>query len=542
MGEAETWLKPGEPPDELVVRLGPSGAVEGSVTNERGPMVGATVTVWPSWNATTDKAGHFRIDSLMPRTYQVHANAKGCQTTYVNPNPVVPSGGVARTAIQLRCPAGLTGLITDSKGAPLGDAELYIYPDHDPDAHDDASPKTDQQGRFSAAVGPGHYNLIVQRKGYAGQRLHIRVPVDDLHVALGPGGSIAGTLLDEKGPVASAEVMTYRLDGETPSLGPFSARTGEHGEFSFRDVPAGRWVVLAKSGQSHFDASWHDGVAPAKAVRHAKAVVQIEATQVTLVELKFGAGPAIRGFVRDEAGAPVPGAAVTAHREDERGEAWSSADGSFTIEGLDADKTYEVRAFRRGYPKPSEPISAQAGKLVSLVLPSPAWLTGRVLDPSGKPIPRFAVNEEEVTSNDGTFRTPAGRASPSPLHISAKGYAPILRMVDVSLKGSSAVGDLAMGPGHPLHGTLVDASSGAPIAPAQVFLNARPYSDSFTADAEAHPNDRGDFKLSAVGDQAVLSVYAPGYSEVTITLKPGEAELSIRLSRVAAEQTEKPEP
>lgn len=534
VGEAERWLKQGELPALLTVRLQPGGALEGTVSDELGPLSGASVRVHPDWQTTTDVQGHYRIGPLAERRYSVHASAPGHVPAYLSDDPSISFGKVTRADVMLRRVAGLSGSIVDSNQTPLSNATIDVYPDRASTSHDNGSVRTGSDGRFLVPVGPGRYVFLVQHPGFASVQLHVTAPSSNMRVVLPAGGGIAGVVSDEHGPVAGAKVVAWKAEGETPNLGFPETKTGPHGEFELRDLPQGRWIVRAESGVSQFGAAWRDGVPPAAPYRRVRGRVDVNAGTKVQLGLRFGTGPSIRGRVVDERGHPIAGAEVRAKASQAEGEAWSQPDGSFEIEDLEATQRYQVDAYRRGYPKRSSPRSATPGGEVELVLPSPAWVTGRVLGVGGEPLSNAVINEEPVADPKGDFRVPVGAGGEVTLHVVAAGYAAELRTTKAKPGEDTSVGAVELTHGRPLQGVVVDADTGAPVSTGQVFLNARRFADSFTADDEAVIEENGRFRLGRVGEVQTLTVHVPGYEWSETPLRDWREPLTLRVHRARA--------
>ncbi len=205
----------------------------------------------------------------------------------------------------------------------------------------------------------------------------------------------------------------------------------------------------------------------------------------------------IGGVVRDEQGRPVAGVTVAPIigtssaeirylREDyeKPAPATTDADGRWQCEGMPAGIDRNRVSIRFTHPD-YERVNAPTGRALddvrhgkATVLPRGLELTGRVVDPVGRPIfgaqvfwgsDRFdAVVALDATDDDGRFRFPHVRAGETVLTVQAVGYAPGLRKVVVR-PGLTPV-EFRLEKGRTIQGRVVDAK-GAPLAGATVDVD-----------------------------------------------------------------------
>ena len=113
---------------------------------------------------------------------------------------------------------------------------------------------TEDDGRFSFSnVEPGHYRLIVTRRGYARPPLAFTVTagrkLEDIQVNMLPAGSISGQVLDAEGqPAGNVEVQAMKAsypEGRR-TLSPIqSVRTNDLGEYRLFGLAPGRYYIAA---------------------------------------------------------------------------------------------------------------------------------------------------------------------------------------------------------------------------------------------------------------------------------------------------------
>ena len=113
---------------------------------------------------------------------------------------------------------------------------------------------TEDDGRFSFSnVEPGHYRLIVTRRGYARPPLAITItagqPVENIQLNMSPAGSISGHVFDAQGrPMGNVEVQAMKAsypEGRRTLTPVQSVRTNDLGEYRLFWLPQGRYYAAA---------------------------------------------------------------------------------------------------------------------------------------------------------------------------------------------------------------------------------------------------------------------------------------------------------
>jgi len=148
-----------------------------------------------------------------------------------------------------------------------------------------------------------------------------------------------------------------------------------------------------------------------------------------LIRLRKGAGAALHGRVRDEAGQSVPEARIMVSSSRPRrpgGSAWADGEGRFRIEGLEPGR-YDVtacakeviRSSRSDYRTahlPGIQVSASADMEINILLHRGTFLKGRVVDEMGTPIEGVRIEaghrflgagldrRSAITDGDGFFQ------------------------------------------------------------------------------------------------------------------------------------------
>ena len=113
---------------------------------------------------------------------------------------------------------------------------------------------TEDDGRFSFSnVEPGHYRLIVSRRGYARPPLAITVTagrkLEEIQLNMIPAGSISGHVIDADGhPVGNVEVQAMKAsypEGRRTLTPIQSVRTDDLGEYRLFGLVPGRYYAEA---------------------------------------------------------------------------------------------------------------------------------------------------------------------------------------------------------------------------------------------------------------------------------------------------------
>jgi protocatechuate 3,4-dioxygenase beta subunit len=298
-----------------------------------------------------------------------------------------------------------------------------------------------------------------------------------------PKGSIVGRVLDDTGaPLADASVSLYAGktdEGATPIA---TTRTDETGRFLFAGRESAEGLALT------IDA--HDFLPDKVASLAVRAGVATDAG-----DRRLRPGGRLSGTVVDEDGAPVAGAEVRTwgfvSMPADAPPHVTDAQGKFRIGGLLAS-TYGLRVDAKGFaPGSLDEIAVKLDQEVAnlrVALKRGLTITGHVMGSDGSPIAGARVafasdgpfvlqqaNERGAVETDagGRFELSDAPATSGRVTASAKGWA------DASATAAGGAGDVTITLTRPgsIHGTVVDARTGSPLA-------------SFTAWAEAEENGR----------------------------------------------------
>lgn len=287
-------LSPGQHVDGISVLLTPGGVISGHVVDETGKALsGASVELMKysfatgrrdlnvMSNATTNKAGEYRIEGLAPGQYFLRANVaprSGTkptrdERTYVPvyfPNatdltrasvldirPAQELAGMDLNLSPVRT-FHVAGIVTENGVAKAG-AEVTLLSDDGYTNFPGGQTSTDKTGHFEFfGLTQGSFVVVAQSasddprsKVFWGRgSLNLEDSnVNDFRVSVDKGQEVAGRLHLDSGITAELGKMTATLESQQPSavrnLLPELEGTSiaSDGEFRFRNVPAGTYSL-----------------------------------------------------------------------------------------------------------------------------------------------------------------------------------------------------------------------------------------------------------------------------------------------------------
>jgi hypothetical protein len=539
----------------------PAGGIAGVVrTSDGKPAAGAVVAIvrnrgkdeLPSFNAPiprvaiTDGDGRFLLADVIPGEYGVTATS--LQGSPARQEVAVASQKTAEVVLTLGSGGALlTGQVHDVGGGPVAAAraivrsmEMFGGP-----AKGQASVfqvSADDGGVFKVRLAAGNYDITVRAGGYAQARERLVFSVAQTRTyRLNPAARLAGRVVDrashEPVPGASVWLRLDRLDSYVDR----SATSDEEGRFSFDDLSAGGYVVMARE---------------AARVGLAKAVTVGIAQAVTDVEVPVERGRAIRGNVVDAQGKALEGIRVVASRIDPPFErpifVKSDAKGAFAAEGLLPAK-YRVNAWDDGKgaaKAATATVTSRDVEGIRLQLAAQQVVRGQVVDSSGQPVggasvtgtvetriaeARFSV-DRGTTDVEGKFEL--NRLQPGKLTLSA--HHPD--------RGNAKWGPGELG-GQPTPVVTLKLEAGASVAGVVTFENGTPAprvivwagqqtnGPMFEPPAQAPTDEAGRFVLKGLGKGKYLVMARKENSlgsgnpasRQDVTLAPGEQKSGLAL-------------
>lgn len=335
----------------VTVKLFRHKGVAGVVRTTTGaPVPRASVTLANGWDLgahtheSTDAAGRFEYRTIREGKVRICV-----QPTAESPNflPEIFESAAGTTDLELVVKPALTisGRVVDDQGKPV--RRIYVGRQvTDPVAQACAvlfTPVTDDDGRFVVpGLGPGRYALsIYDMRNEAGGYLpelvkDVEAGARDVVVTVRFGLTISGRVVDENGRPFLSKLVIAEDASTKPVLDGWGsgAEVDSEGRFVVRALKPGRYRLC-------LGATTND---PRRWSLEGGESVEAGAKDLTL---KVLSGGSIAGIVVDAAGAPVPGAWVTAvwNADDPGGRNMQSDEqGRFEFVGLPPHAGYVLKA------------------------------------------------------------------------------------------------------------------------------------------------------------------------------------------------------
>lgn len=325
----------------------------------------------------------------------------------------------------------------------------------------------DEEGRFSATVpSPGFYELQAHHSDWGGGDEKVTAPAENVELHLEPKAGLRAIVQSGGRRLEGADVALWR---EREAVFRNDRQSGSDGVVLMRGLPAGKYSLVA----SH-----------AEFLVSARQSVELRDGELQEVVIDLRPGAAIRGRVVDEQGAPVVGANVSAvpRRADP---ATTDGDGRFELRPLAPQHRYHLQAMHPQYDQKVGVQATPGEELVTVTVQKRSLYRGRVRSESGEPIRSFRIDDQEITSADGTFEVPLESESGRVFSVvDAPGFQ--AQMVDESSE-TTDLGDIVLRPEAKAHGVVVD-SSGAPVEGAIVTCDV--------CDGQVSSDAQGRFALS----------------------------------------------
>lgn len=380
------------PPPRIASDADPVGTLrlEGQVVDDAGePVAGARVTVSavPPRSAISEADGSFHLDALVGRHYQVWARAGeqiGGPVSYqltADSDPVV---------VRIAAGAAVDVTVVDSAGRPIAGAAVSI-------SGGLASSGTTGADGVAALRGveSGWLIATATAAGHARAEQLVQVPAATsapiaIRLVLGPGVSVSGTVVDERGaPVHGATVRATRVAELIPiGASGATATSAADGRFTIEALAPGTYRLVA----THADME-PVGTEPI-------AVDARGAARAIVIAMRAGA--VLAGVVADGDGAPVSWATVRVGPAQPDVTSAGSltrqvvADeaGRFRMSGLARQPTLAVASSAAAASDAVRFDLATTRTIedAHLVLGITGTIAGRVVDGRGEPVPEVQVS------------------------------------------------------------------------------------------------------------------------------------------------------
>ncbi|MFZ5467917.1 MAG: carboxypeptidase regulatory-like domain-containing protein [Myxococcota bacterium] len=453
-----------EPPSsELILHLATGGVLRVRVLTheERQPVPGASVTVDEgARSATADDDGRLVLDGLPEGEIRLVAAARGFVSSHFT--TYLAEGETRELELVLEPALSLRGRVVDSRGEGLPGAEVTARRLSAKGTREnvEARATSGPSGEFVlAGLHARAYRVDAHLDGYAPGWAPSLASSSEVVVQLELGAAVEGRVLDEAGqPVAEAKVVA---SAETVQPAPMdrpkiSGETGPDGQYVLEGLVPGQYQVRVKV-KGRFG--------------NPERTIDLRTGERLVLDFALRGPPGrVEGVVVDkEDGSPIDGAEVRLGSKTDAGEEFeyvvTGTDGRFRFTGVES-RSWNLVSRASGYAEGQLAIApSETGVLLPLA--RSWWVSGRVLDPAGRPIPSFTVGTEDVTSAEGRFRI-----SPAPqvesLVISARGYEKTIRSVAFFPGALVELGDIRLELG-PLVEVTALAPDGRPVSPAWVY-------------------------------------------------------------------------
>ena len=528
------------PARDLAIELPAGGRITGRVIDKttKSPIAsfqagvsmsrsggGMAISMPPMLRSFTSDDGTFALENVPAGPTQVVVIAPGYTTARVPGVNVEEGKSVTDLEVGLDTGARVTGRVTGSDGSPLSGVVVRMDTNASPsrgmrfDATNTNS-VTDPNGEYTLeAVETGDQTFAFSRQGYLTESRTINVAGKDarLDVQLSSGIRLTGTVVTDAG-VPVADAMVRAMSSSDPSFGK-EARTDSNGSFQIEGAAPGHYnLAAAKSGYADgilrdFDASTG---APARIIMAVGAVITGHVTGLTDRELQ-----------QATVTATTAGSGSTSTPVD--------ANGNYRIDGAPSGTVRLIARTGQGLAtgsktSPVKSIQVDPGASVQADLEFIATvIRGRVTH-NGQPVtssvvhfmPRNAqaqTSANATTDSNGSYEVGGlDDASYNVQVIDLQRTSPYNTTYDVHGSGSFDIDIKAA----PVRGSVIDATTGAPIEGAQVLMQSA-VGEAFLTSRGGQSNPSGVFVIDNVAQGSYqVKAEKEGYGHDVQTITVGD--------------------
>ena len=462
----------------------------------------------------------------------------------------------------------ISGTVRDGEGNPIAGAQVTVS--RQPCCLGDGA-TTAADGTYTVSdLPPGSYSVFADAVGYVGaywndggspgSATYVDVAggadVAGIDFALGPTGSISGTVTDSHGaPIAGATVSAWAIEC---CGGGGSATTAADGTYTIDDLDPASYEVFASA--NGYAAEYYDNTYDYSS---GTPVGVSEGTTHEGIDFSLVDGASISGTVLAQDGTPLANAYVDASSMPccvGGGAAPTDAGGHYTVGNLPAG-SYSLQVYANGYPtqyydgvydtSTATAVTVSVGEArtgIDFQLQPGGQITGTVTA-DGSPVAGAYVSAYPAggccgygggttTASDGTYTIDTLAPGSYVVSVSAQSFVPqyydgatdyaSATAVAVTSGGTTSGIDFALSAGGAIEGTVRD-TGGGPLAGAYVsaYNTSSGGGGSATTDSDGHYHIQGlvdanyDVYASAVGYAG--QYYNGVYSSAAATVVPAAA-------------------
>jgi hypothetical protein len=509
-------LAMGETSSEVRIELDPAYVVRGRVVDKatREPCRGGEVIILDKKQneysrAAIDPDGWTRMASVIPGTYGVDVRCKDHVVRNDYPPVIIKDQDAPPLTWEVDKGAALRVTVADGQGRPVTRADVAAYAGG-PDGSSGRADHVEADGAFLVAgLKPGNYHVTVYLPdgGRAEKDVEVTLGREErLAIDVPSTGAIEGIVEDDAhNPVADVRVFV-----SGPGFG--GTRSLDDGTFSLTGLAPGEYEITATDRSPRPDAPQ---AAPPPTVK--VTVAPPEHAKVTLTVGSHSG--AIEGRVIDGTGQPVTDAFIdfvpagtgsgVPRYAGGSGHApiVTDTEGRFTIDGLAADGTYDLRASRKGGGEANAASVAAGTRGLDLKLSDGGSIAG-TLTSQGAPVERFTLHVREQKSAfgreelffhaQGIFALHDLPAGTYEVEADTPGGAVSTEVTLAEGEQKSGIA-LALALRGAVDGVIVDAETGAPIAGVLLGVAGTSSVDLVTGDGRSRRSGPdGHFHLEGV--------------------------------------------
>lgn len=372
------------------ILLAPEAFLVGRVVDEANAAVpDALVIAWSqspdgasSSSALTGADGRFRL-SVAPAEYRLSARSTVGSTSSVTTATAIVGRVSDEVVLRLKTKGRLTGHVR-SEGKPIAGARV------------EAMGAASARGSEAVSQDDGSFVMTQVPEGdlvflaspwevVSPKRFTLKTREATVELEVKAMASLHGVVTREGKPVAGAEVQA------NAGMRRHDTTTDAKGRYVLRGLSGGEWTAYATS---------------VRAGAFVEAKVTLAEREDKQLDLELSSAATISGRVVSETGEPVPGAFVVYElpRTQDQGRSITDADGRFSCDQMTGGGEYQPTV----YPSPSsrtpfKPVapplpkaklqdgSARVEGVTLAIKYERLTISGRVVDPSGAPVPDAKV-------------------------------------------------------------------------------------------------------------------------------------------------------